>query len=139
MKQVKSAGGVVYIGTGILMLRKINGDWVLPKGKVEKSETQEEAALREVKEETSIKAKMITRLGETQYTFKNFWSKDHLIEKKVVWYLMKALTTNPYPQREEGFVEAKFIHMNQVLKLARYDDEKKILIKALTYIEAQEG
>lgn len=121
------------------MLRKINGDWVLPKGKVENNETEEEAALREVKEETSIKAKMIRQLGETKYTFKNFWSKDHIVEKKVVWYLMKALTTNPSPQREEGFVEAKFIHKNQVLKIARYDDEKKILIKALKYIEAQEG
>ena len=83
MKRVYSSGGVVYIGNSILMLQKINGDWVLPKGKIEQDETSEETAVREVKEEAGVKAKVLTPIGETSYRFKNYWSNNHIIEKKV--------------------------------------------------------
>ena len=51
MREEVSAGGVVLFGNAILLLRKFNGDWVLPKGKVEEGEKRQEAALREVLEE----------------------------------------------------------------------------------------
>ncbi len=139
MKKVFSSGGVVYLGNSILMLQKINGDWVLPKGKIEQGETSEDAAIREVKEEAGIKAKIVTPIGETAYRFKNYWSNNHVVEKKVFWYFMKALGTNPHPQREEGFISAKFIHKDSVLQLAKYDDERDILSKALEIIKSLEG
>ena len=46
MREEISAGGVVLFGNAILLLRKFNGDWVLPKGKVEEGENNEEAALK---------------------------------------------------------------------------------------------
>lgn len=139
MKRVFSSGGVVYIGNSILMLQKINGDWVLPKGKIELAETSEETAVREVKEEAGVKAKVLTPIGETSYRFKNYWSNNHIIEKKVYWYLMKAINTNAHPQREEGFISAKFIHRDNVVQLAKYDDERDILAKALEIIKTFEG
>ena len=57
MREEQSAGGVVLLGNAILLLRKYNGDWVLPKGKIEPGESHEEAALREVKEETGLNVK----------------------------------------------------------------------------------
>ncbi|MCA0384669.1 MAG: NUDIX hydrolase [Firmicutes bacterium] len=139
MKRVYSSGGVVFLGNGILMLQKINGDWVLPKGKIEAEEISEETAIREVREEAGIKAKILTPIGETSYRFKNYWSNNHVIEKKVFWYLMKAITTNTHPQREEGFISAKFIHWDNVVQLAKYDDERDILAKALEIIKSFEG
>ncbi|GAB6106316.1 NUDIX hydrolase [Fusibacter bizertensis] len=139
MKRVYSSGGVVYIGNSILMLQKINGDWVLPKGKIEQDESSEETAVREVKEEAGVKAKVLTPIGETSYRFKNYWSNNHIIEKKVYWYLMKAINTNAHPQREEGFISAKFMHRDNVLQLAKYDDERDILAKALEIIKTFEG
>lgn len=138
MKKVYSAGGVVYIGNGILMLKKINGDWVLPKGTIETNEPSDITAVREVREEAGIKAKIICPIGETSYRFKNYWSNNHTVEKSVVWFLMKALTTSPHPQREEGFVDAKFIHKNSVLSMAKYDDERDILFRALQMIDSME-
>lgn len=138
MKRVYSAGGVVYLKNSILMLQKINGDWVLPKGKIEDSEGSEDAAVREVREEAGVKALIVSPIGETSYRFKNYWSNNHVIEKQVVWYLMKAVTSMPHPQREEGFVAAKFIHVSNATKLARYDDERDILLKALEIIQALE-
>ena len=41
MREEQSAGGVVLLGNAILLLRKYNGDWVLPKGKIESGESHE--------------------------------------------------------------------------------------------------
>ena len=54
MREEISAGGVVLFGNAILLLRKFNGDWVLPKGRIEAGEQKKEAALREVLEETNL-------------------------------------------------------------------------------------
>ncbi len=135
MKKIISAGGVVVLGNSILMLKKMNGDWVLPKGKVEPKESTEEAALREVKEEAGIKAMLVNYIGETRYQFKNYWSKNRVIDKRVHWYLMTALSTHPLPQRAEGFQEAMFIPMDKVMDMAKYDDEKEILAEAMHMLE----
>lgn len=134
MEKLSSSGGVVYLGNSVLMLKKLNGDWVLPKGTMEKGETTEETAVREVKEETMIKAKIVAPLGETSYRFKNYWSHNAIVEKKVYWYLMEAITTKPKPQRGEGFVDAKFVTHQAAIKMARYDDEREILKKAVAII-----
>ena len=132
MKTITSAGGVVFLGNSVLMLRKINGDWVLPKGKVETGESTEQTALREVREETGVKGRIIEYLGETNYRFKNCWSRNEVIEKRVLWYVMEAKSTNTVPQREEGFVEAKFIHVNRVHETVKYDDERNMIERAIS-------
>lgn len=139
MKTITSAGGVVFLGNSVLMLRKINGDWVLPKGKVESGESTEQTALREVREETGVKGRIIEFLGETNYRFKNCWSRNEVIEKRVLWYIMEAKSTNTVPQREEGFVEAKFIHVNRINETVKYEDEKNMIKKAInTYQYSKE-
>ena len=82
MREEISAGGVVVFGNTILLLKKYNGDWVLPKGKVELDETFEQTAIREVYEEASVKVEVIKYLGEIHYTYKNNWEDNNLINKK---------------------------------------------------------
>jgi 8-oxo-dGTP pyrophosphatase MutT (NUDIX family) len=139
LKKVYSAGGVVFLKNSVLMLQKINGDWVLPKGKIETYEQSSDTAIREVREEAGIKATIVQPIGETSYKFKNYWSNNHVIEKRVAWFLMKAVSTQAKPQREEGFIAAKFIHINNVQQLAKYDDEREMLIKALEVMKSLEG
>lgn len=131
MKEEISSGGVVVFGNAILLLKKYNGDWVLPKGKVEVGEDKSEAALREVLEETGIKAEILKYLGEIHYTYKENWDENKRIHKTVFWFLMDCKDMDTQPQREEGFVEAKFIHIDRVLDIAKYDDEKEIIKVAL--------
>lgn len=135
MREEVSAGGVVLVGNAILLLKKYNGDWVLPKGKVEPGETHEETALREVKEETGVKASIDKYLGEIHYTYKENWDQTKSVHKMVYWYLMHTKNMDTQPQREEGFVEAKFVHVDRVVDMARYDDEKEIIKVALKEIK----
>ena len=70
--------GWCYSEMLFFLLRKFNGDWVLPKGKVEEGENNEEAALREVSEETGVKAETLKYLGEIHYTFKENWDENRV-------------------------------------------------------------
>ncbi|AUN13002.1 NUDIX family hydrolase [[Clostridium] sordellii] len=135
MREEVSAGGVVLFGNAVLLLRKFNGDWVLPKGKVEVGENKEDAALREVLEETGVKADILKYLGEIHYTFKENWDENRAVHKTVFWYLMQARSMDTIPQKEEGFIDAKFVHLDRVVDLARYDDEKEIIKVALDEIK----
>lgn len=125
-----SAGGVVVFGNALLLLRKFNGDWVLPKGRVEKGETLKETALREVLEESGVKGNIRKYIGEITYNYNNY-KRNLKVEKVVYWYLMETKSMECVPQKSEGFIEAKFIHMDRAEEYAKYQDEKIIIKKAI--------
>lgn len=127
MKQEISSGGVIVFGNTILLLKKYNGDWVLPKGKVEEDESLKQAAIREVYEEAGVKAKIEKYIGKINYSFKNSRNTEEIIMKTVHWYLMSTKNMNSVPQKEEGFIEAKFVHIDRAENLAKYNDEKKVI------------
>ena len=62
--------------------------WSLPKGHVEHGETHEQAAVREVEEETGISGRITARLGSVEYTFV---AQGKRIHKRVHHYLMEAI------------------------------------------------
>lgn len=129
-----SSGGVVIFGNTILLLKKFNGDWVLPKGRIEKNESTKQAALREVLEESGVKAEIIEYIGEAQYEYKNL-KKEQIVYKTVHWYLMKTNCMYSTPQKKEGFVDAVFVHIDRAKDLVKYKDEKNIILKGLKMIE----
>ena len=135
MKEI-SSGGVVVFGNTILLLRKFNGDWVLPKGRIEEGESSRTAALREVYEESGVKGEIIRYLGNIHYNYKNL-KRDEMVVKTVHWYLMKAYNMESKPQKQEGFADAVFVHIDKVIDLVRYSDERKILSKCITHIKEQ--
>lgn len=136
MVEEVSAGGIVFYKSSILMLRKYNGDWVLPKGRVEENESLKETALREVFEETQAKVTTIKYLGKINYEFNRIcYMEKILINKEVHWYLMMAKNMNCCAQKNEGFVEARFLSFDKSMIIARYDDERKIIKKAVEDIK----
>lgn len=135
MREEISAGGIVVFGNAILLLKKYNGDWVLPKGRLEPGETIEDAAIREVMEETKVKAKIIVYLGYIKYKFRSIKEDNRFIKKTVHWYLMKAKNMNAVPQKSEGFIDVKFVHIDRVKGMLKYRDEKKIVDRAIVSIK----
>jgi 8-oxo-dGTP diphosphatase len=72
-RRVEAAGGVVVRRSGdqlevLVVHRQRYGDWSLPKGKLEPGETHEEAALREVAEETGWRCRLVRELEAVHYT-----------------------------------------------------------------------
>lgn len=135
MKCETSSGGVVVFNNAILLLKKYNGDWVLPKGRVEENENLEQAALREVYEEGSVHAEIIKYIGQISYSFRNNRNlNNELVKKTVHWYLMKTNSMDCYPQKKEGFIGARFVHIDRVASLAKYKDEQDIIKRAIKEI-----
>lgn len=130
LKNSTSAGGVVFLDDTMLLLMKTNGDWVLPKGRIENGEHRSQAALREVLEETDVKATIHEYLGTINYQFHNTWH-NHMTSKTVHWYLMTTRSTHCNPQREEGFKLAKFVPIDDVLEMMKHQDEREIIEKAI--------
>ncbi len=125
-----SAGGVVIFGNAILLLKKYNGDWVLPKGRIEKNEKVEATALREVLEESGVKAEILDYIGEIHYNYKNL-QENEIVSKTVHWFLMRSNNMDCFPQKKEGFVEAMYVHIDKAKNIVRYEDEKNIIKKGL--------
>lgn len=132
MRKEVSSGGVVIFGNTVLLLKKYNGDWVLPKGRVEKDETLTTAALREVQEETGVKAEIIEYIGDINYKYKSI-QYDEIVSKTVHWYHMESSSMDCRPQKTEGFISAKFVHEDKVLEILRYKDEREIIKRFLKF------
>lgn len=129
-----SSGGVVVFGNTILLLKKFNGDWVLPKGRIEKDESKKEAALREVLEESGVKAEILKYIDRAQYKYKNL-KEEEMVYKTVHWYLMKTNSMDCIPQKKEGFIDAVFVHIDRAKDLVRYEDERNIILKGLRMMQ----
>jgi len=95
IKRIFSAGGIVLrqaqdkSGLKVLVTQhsKHKG-WDFPKGHREIYESEEKTALREVEEETGIKAEIIEKVGETRYFYHE---EGERVLKTVAFYLMKYL------------------------------------------------
>ena len=104
---IESAGGYVLNNVGQSLVIFRNGLWDLPKGKVEPGESVEDAAVREVMEETGITKPEIVKLLTETYHFYRWKDSEDIYFKKTYWYLMNYIgngKTNP--QIEEGITTA---------------------------------
>lgn len=128
MKEV-SAGGVVFHKRQVLLLKKIGGDWVLPKGRIEKNESKAEAALREVEEETGVQCKILQRIGYVKYNYKN--RRGESVKKTVYYYSMTPMGGSLLPQKEEGFVDVVFFPYKKAIHLLQHQSEKNMVRNAI--------
>lgn len=128
-----SAGGVVINNGKVLLLRKYYGDWVLPKGKMETDETTAITAIREVGEETGVKAEVVKKVGYARYYYYNH--KNEKISKRVDYFLMSYVGGDLIPQKEEGFALAQFVDYEKAIDFLRHDSEKNMVVNAMRLYE----
>jgi 8-oxo-dGTP pyrophosphatase MutT (NUDIX family) len=130
-----SAGGVVIrhtpggVEVALAARRTRKGDlaWGLPKGLVEPGEEPEEAALREVKEETGLEARILSPLGEISYWY--VWDEER-IRKRVAFFLMEA-TGGDISQHDHEMEEIRWFPLDEAPKRATYPTERGVLGNAV--------
>ena len=114
---VQAAGGVVVASSRLLFIYR-NGKWDLPKGKLDKNETFQEAAIREVEEETGIRPDGIDfQLPSTFHMYKSPYREtfNQWILKETAWYQMHCSQLNHgMPQQEEGITQVKWVAANDL-------------------------
>jgi 8-oxo-dGTP pyrophosphatase MutT (NUDIX family) len=129
-----SAGGVVYRrfddGVEIVLAarRTRRGDlaWGLPKGLVEPEETPEEAAVREVREETGLEAEVEASLGDIRYFY--VWEGVR-VRKAVHFFLMRA-TGGDISLHDHEMEDVQWFPLSVALRRAKYKGEREVLQRA---------
>jgi 8-oxo-dGTP diphosphatase len=123
MADVRAAGGVVIDGDGqvVLVHRPRYDDWAFPKGKLDPGESFEDAALREVEEETGMRCRLVRELPSSEY-------RDNKGRSKVVRYWLMEV------EDEVGFVpndevdELRRLPLDDALALLTYDRDHDVLM-----------
>ena len=111
-RQAPAAGGVVIIDNQFVAIER-NGIPDLPKGHIEKGETPEAAALREVEEETGITNLEINK--ELPSTWHCYLLDNQWTIKKTSWFLMKTKSgMKSIPQTEEGITKVYLVNKDTI-------------------------
>jgi 8-oxo-dGTP pyrophosphatase MutT (NUDIX family) len=107
-KVLEAAGGMVRNQSGeLLMIYRFN-KWDLPKGKIEKDETPEQAAVREVREETGVCDLKILS-DEPVIMYHTYSHKQKKILKRTFWFNMLCGNFTEFKlQKEEDIQDAKW-------------------------------
>ncbi len=123
-QMVRAAGGAVWrwVGNGILEVILVHrpryDDWSLPKGKVDPGETDEEAAIREVREEASVEARLGPELPTTTYL-------DRSGKRKRVRYW--AMTASGDPAGDNEVDEAVWVPLEEARARLTYPRDVVVL------------
>ncbi|MGI6292697.1 MAG: NUDIX hydrolase [Bacteroidales bacterium] len=109
----KAAGGIVLNNENKILTIKRWGFLDFPKGHIEKNESVEIAAIREVEEETDIHNLHI--VDKIDNTYHVFIKEKQFVLKETVWFYMKTVSTDsPMPQIEENITEAYWFSMEEI-------------------------
>jgi 8-oxo-dGTP pyrophosphatase MutT (NUDIX family) len=124
-----SYGGVVVRGTDVLVItprgKPVTG---LPKGGAADGETGAEAALREVREETGVEARVVEPLGDVRYWYRR---RGRRVHKTVHFYLCQFLTGSTADHDHE-VDEARWISLQEARKALSYAGERALIERALS-------
>ena len=130
-RQAPAAGGVVIIDNKFVAIER-NGIPDLPKGHIEKGESPEVAALREVEEETGITDLEI--IQELPATWHCYLLNDQWTIKKTSWYVMKTASgMKNIPQKEEGISKVYLVDKKGVNEFEKntFDSLKTLVPKII--------
>jgi 8-oxo-dGTP pyrophosphatase MutT (NUDIX family) len=121
---VRAAGGVVVRpGEGspavLLVHRPRYDDWSFPKGKAEPGESDEDCALREVEEETTLRCTLGRELPTTSYV------DGRGRPKRVRWWLMQPVGGEAAPAHEVD--EVRWVEAHEAVRLLTYARDRDLL------------
>jgi 8-oxo-dGTP pyrophosphatase MutT (NUDIX family) len=135
-----SAGGVVYRrnrdnNIEVLVCKDAGYHrWVLPKGLVAKNESYEQAAVREVSEETGVKVKLVSSLGEPEKYV--YMARGVRVFKRVYYFLMEY-ESGTIADHDHEMEDVRWASIDEALELLAYDGAKRMVRQAREIITSE--
>ncbi len=116
------AGGIIVWRDRIVLRRTLLGEWVFPKGWIDPGETPEQAAIREVREETGIQAQIVRAAGNAAY------EADGEV-RDVVYYLMRVVDSPEWV--EHAGIDAASFPVDEVASVLSFDNIRELWDRVL--------
>jgi 8-oxo-dGTP diphosphatase len=140
IKRKVSAGGVIYrekdFSVDIALIAVKGGHvWCLPKGMIDKGESPEMAAVREVSEETGLQGRIIEKLGEINYWY--YIKEEEARCRKTVHFFLIEYESGDISQHDFEVDLVSWFPIDDALKKASYKGEREMIEKAKEMIESQ--
>ena len=134
MAVIRAAGGVVWRGGAgearvAVIHRPRRGDWTLPKGKLEEGEAWEEAALREVREETGCACRLAGFAASS-------WYVPNRTPKVVLYWNMSLRREGELDGDGDEVDEVRWLRVPAALSRLDYASERRVLLRAAARREA---
>ena len=131
----RSAGAVV-VRDGACLIVRHGREWVFPKGHLEQNETPEQAAIREVREETGVEIAIDEWLGVTRYEFAD---RRHGVRnrKTVDWFVAHPVGGELHLERV--FADGGFVPLDEALERLTHDADRDIARRAFGLPTEDEG
>jgi len=127
--QHRSAGGLVVLGSRILLISTQAGRrWQLPKGHIEEGETPEQAAVREVREETGVTSRVVAPLPGVEYWFVERGA--HRIHKQVDYFLLDYLSGDTADFDPHEVSGAEWFPWDEGLAKLSFENERRVVERA---------
>lgn len=120
------AGGIILWRDRVVLRRTAKGEWVFPKGWIDPGETPLQAALREVREETGIRAEVIRFAGEVPYEAEG--------EMRPVSYYLMRVVDSPEWTQHAGLDSGAF-PVREVGKVLTFDNNRALWSKVVGEVE----
>lgn len=136
MKREKSCGAIIFTRDGDLLkyviIHQTNGIYCFPKGHVEDGETEEETALREIREEVGLDVTLIDGFRKPD-EYKFSVNGELVIQKEVVYFLAEFENQTPHHQESELY-GVYLMTFEEALDILSFDGMKQFLREADRYI-----
>ncbi len=136
-RQEVSCGGVVFRrftdGPKYLLILDGHGNWGFPKGHEETGESAEQAARREIQEETGLTALTLhAALPALEWTFS---SGRTLVHKRCNYFLFECAVGETRPQRDEGITRCEWFSHQDATQDLTFPNTSKLLEKAAAIVD----
>ena len=136
---ILAVGGAVYRRTAagqleLLLIKKRNGFWTLPKGRIKPGEDEHDAVVREVVEETGICGEVEMPVRQVAYKIQKAGRRQR---KQVTYYLMRAVDGRLQPDAHEHIIHVRWFPLDVAQRRIRRKRVRAVVQDARTRLESE--
>lgn len=123
------AGGIVFYGDKVFLLKNEKQEWVFPKGLIREGATPREVAQTRVKVEAGIDTEVVCPAGHTCYEFYSV-TRQKPVCNEISWFVLKAKSDSYAVCTDQGFTDGGWFEKEEALEMVTYSKDRKLLLSA---------